>query len=285
MRSSALIGRAKIARSIRVARANSTRSSTLPSLGKPSTVSGDRSSVAVVEHAEQSNFSRIGLGEVAQQAGGRFAAADDHRASLETPRSGQRAHDLRQKHALGRQFDESQSKPTGDPDPGHGAVGLQEKHRGERDEKNRAPAAGHAEQLPDRTPERRDRIALQCLKDENRQRRNAHAREIVDRPHGSVVHHVQVKERQSGQQQHCKFNSAHRADHDHAGVGGPRGLGGELVEKRGMGTGRALPRRLAGVDRSQLIGGEKGHWRSHIGDLTVATTAAGRARRFDSASR
>src|ERR1700691_4812083 len=98
-------------------------------------------------------------------------------------------------------------------------------------------------------------------------------RYIVDRPQWSVVHHMQVKERQSGQQQHSKFNSAHRAAHDHAGVAGPRRLGGELVEKRGMGTGCTLPRRLAGIDRSQLVGGEKGHWRAHIGDLTVATTA------------
>ena len=63
-----------------------------------------------------------------------------------------------------------------------------------------------------------------------------------------------MKERQAGQQQHPEFNSANRTDHDNAGVGGAGGLGGELVEKRGVGTRRPRPPRRGGVDRPQVFG-------------------------------
>ena len=55
MRSSAEIGSEKITRSTRVRRANSTRSSTVPSLGRPDTAVRRAVVAAIVEHADDAD--------------------------------------------------------------------------------------------------------------------------------------------------------------------------------------------------------------------------------------
>ena len=83
MRPSAEIGSEKITRSTRVLRANSTRSSTVPSLGTPAQVGEAAVVVAVVEHADDVD---VGIALRGERMDQRFAVdvgADHDGAAVE----------------------------------------------------------------------------------------------------------------------------------------------------------------------------------------------------------
>ena len=83
MRPSAEIGSEKITRSTRVRRANSTRSSTVPSLGMPAQLARAAIVAAVVEHADDAH---VGIALRGERADQRFAAgvgADHDGAAIE----------------------------------------------------------------------------------------------------------------------------------------------------------------------------------------------------------
>ena len=65
-----------------------------------------------------------------------------------------------------RERDKAEQKPARDPDARDGAVKLQEENRRKHDQEDEGPAAGDAEDLSDRLPERRRMIGLQALEGE-----------------------------------------------------------------------------------------------------------------------
>ena len=149
MRCSAVIGSENTARSTRVVRANSTRSSTLPSLGETLQIRGRTRVVAVVEHADQLDLGRVSLAEIADEFTREIAAADHDHALLKPPGSGEPLDDGAKAEARDGERVEAQQIPRNQPEARDDVFEPREEHQRDQRRERHRPGAAHAHELAD----------------------------------------------------------------------------------------------------------------------------------------
>ena len=148
MRVSAEIGSANSTRSTRVRRANSTRSSTLPSFGLPAQVSSARLVVAVVEHAEHVDVGIVLGLERLDQLLAVLVRADDDGAAVEPALARPAANHGRRNSALGDQRREADEEEAAEPEPRNLAAELGEERGADEQQEHERPGRDHPGHLP-----------------------------------------------------------------------------------------------------------------------------------------
>ena len=171
MRPSAEIGSEKITRSTRVRRANSTRSSTVPSLRAPATALRRAVVAAVVEQADDAD---VGVALVAHRADQRlagFAAADDGGAPVEPAFAGPAPHQEEQRAAEREQRDQADDVEAAEPDARELVAGLGEERHADHDQEHHRPRRGEPEVLLLVAAERLHLVDVGDLERQHRQHR------------------------------------------------------------------------------------------------------------------
>ena len=173
MRPSAEIGSEKITRSTRVWRANSTRSSTVPSLGTPSQVGAAALVAAVVEHADDAH---VGIALRGKRPDQRFAVASgaDHDGAAVEPALPRPAPHQQEQRAPERdQRDQAEHVEAAEPDARELIAGLGEERHADGDQKHHRPRRGEPHILLLMAAERLHLVDVGGLEGEHRQQRDA----------------------------------------------------------------------------------------------------------------
>ena len=129
MRLSAEIGSEKITRSTRVRRANSTRSSTVPSFWRPATRRGRAIVAAVVEHADDAHVGIALRGERLDQRVAALVGADHDGAAVEPALARPVPHQQEQRAPEADQHDQADDVEAAEPDARELVAGLGEERR------------------------------------------------------------------------------------------------------------------------------------------------------------
>ncbi len=139
MRPSAEIGSEKMTRSTRVWRANSTRSSTVPSFGTPLQVCRAAVVAAIVKYADDAHVGIALRRECCDQRIAAIAGADHDGATIEAALPCPAAHQEEQGASKPDERKQSDHIKTAEPDPGKLIAGLGEVRHGDGEQKYHRP--------------------------------------------------------------------------------------------------------------------------------------------------
>ena len=238
MRSSAAIGSEKITRSTRVCRANSTRSSTVPSLGTPLQVARLRSSAAIVEHADDADVGIALRGERFEQRLAVRVGADHDGAAVEAALPRPAPHQQEQAAPECDQRQQAEHIERAEPGARKLVAGLGEERQADRDQKDHGPGRSEPHILLLVAAERLHLVDVGDLERQHRHDRNAdNGADVV--PGKSVArHHVPEIDRKADCDDQRGFDQPHGAGQHDRRIGRFELLGGNF-ERGGRERGRA----------------------------------------------
>ena len=127
---------------------------------------------------------------------------------------------------------EAEKEPGHDPEARQRERRLQEEHQGEDQQERAAPAAGQTGQPADRKSKRRHAVALQGLKQQDRNDRDRDRDGIIERVTRRFALDIGVVQRDADRREQQKLDRSHDADEHHARKDRLSGFAGELGEQR-----------------------------------------------------
>ena len=258
MRPSAEIGSEKMTRSTRVWRANSTRSSTVPSLGTPSKVAPLRSSprssnTPMMRRSVSRCAASAETSELAAAAG-----ADQDGAAVETALPRPAPHQKEQSAAERDQREQPDDVEGAKPDPREFISGLREKRRGDGEQEHHGPCRGEPHILLLVAAEGLDLIDIGGLEGQHRDQRDADdAADVIARQVGHRDDQPEVQAKPDRRHQR-DLDGAHEPRQHDRRISALETLRGHFERRRRK---HARRRRLRGDARQRFDGTGNGRRR------------------------
>ena len=210
MRPSAEIGSEKITRSTRVRRANSTRSSTVPSLGTPAQRRRGAVVAAVVEHADDAHVGVALRGERLDQRLAVRVGADDDGAAVEPALPRPAPHQEEQRAPEREQRQQAEHVEAAEPDARELVAGLGEERHADGDQEHHRPGRGEPQILLLVAAERLHLVDVGDLERQHRQDRDAGDGAEVVPVEAVDRHHVADIDRKADQRRPARTRSGAR---------------------------------------------------------------------------